>query len=172
MESLAAEKAHSRYTWIDEFSSLSNFAAFTMPRLPVLSIAVVLCATTSLCVAGGQEVDPSPARLAASGIHHAPHSDEGFQNADGPLPRASLWKWRWNRLIHGLPPPPANHYAFPVDQPDVEWIKANRSETTPTWIGHASALLQIDGNILTDPEFPNVHRPSRSSGRSGACRPA
>ena len=125
-----------------------------MPRLPVLSTVVVLCAATSLCVAGAQEIDPSPERLAASGIHHAPHSDEGFQNADGPLPRASFWKWRWNRLIHGLPPPPANHYAFPVDHPDVEWIKANRSETTLTWIGHASTLLQIEGvNILTDPVF-------------------
>ncbi len=36
--------------------------------------------------------------------------------------------------------------------PDVAWLKANRSVNTLTWIGHATALLQIDGvNILCDP---------------------
>jgi L-ascorbate metabolism protein UlaG (beta-lactamase superfamily) len=128
-----------------------------MPRSfgqPLLNAAFALCAVAASFPAAAQEVDPSPERLAASGIHHAPHSDNGFDNNDGPLARGSMWKWRWERLIHHLPPPPANGYAFPVDHPDVDWIKANRSENTLTWIGHASALLQIHGvNILTDPVF-------------------
>ncbi|MFL9920272.1 MBL fold metallo-hydrolase [Paraburkholderia fungorum] len=136
---------------------LSRFVLFTMPyslRLPLLYAVFALHAATAPCAASAQEPDPSPERLLASGIHHAPHTDNGFENDDGPLARGSVWKWRWNRFIHHLPPPPENGYAFPVDHPDVEWIKANRSENTMTWIGHSSALLQIDGvNILTDPVF-------------------
>lgn len=123
-------------------------------RLPLLCAALALHLATAPCVAGARQSEPSPERLAAAGIHHAPRTKHGFENNDGPLVRGSFWKWRWNRLIHGLPPPPANGYAFPVDHPDVEWIKANRSENTMTWIGHASTLLQIGGaNILTDPVF-------------------
>lgn len=121
---------------------------------PLLCTAFALCAATSNCVAGTQEIDPTPEHITASGIHHAPHTKNGFENIDGPLARGPVWKWRWNRLIHSLPPAPENGYAFPVDHPDIEWIKGNRSENTLTWIGHASALLQIDGvNILTDPVF-------------------
>lgn len=37
---------------------------------------------------------------------------------------------------------------------DPAFLKANRSEPTLTWIGHASFLLQIGGlNVLTDPVF-------------------
>lgn len=136
---------------------LSHFVPFTMPsplRMPLLYAVFALRVATATCAASAQESDPPPERLSASGIHHAPHTDNGFENDDGPLARGSVWKWRWNRLIHRLPPQPENGYAFPVDHPDVEWIKANRSENTMTWIGHASALLQIDGvNILTDPVF-------------------
>jgi hypothetical protein len=116
-------------------------------RLPLLCAALALHLATAPCVAGAREPEPSPERLAAAGIHHAPRTEHGFENNDGPLVRGSFWKWRWNRLIHGLPPPPANGYAFPVDHPDVEWIKANRSENTMTWIGHASTLLQIGGEL-------------------------
>ncbi|WNC94752.1 MBL fold metallo-hydrolase [Paraburkholderia sp. FT54] len=122
--------------------------------LPLFYTVLAVCAATTICSARAQALGPSPDRLSASGIHHAKHTEDGFENNDGPLARASVWKWRWNRLIHRLPPPPENGYAFPTDHPDVEWLKANRSENTMTWIGHATALLQIDGaNILTDPMF-------------------
>ncbi|WP_429301088.1 MBL fold metallo-hydrolase [Paraburkholderia sp. GAS199] len=125
----------------------------------------MLCAASAIGSAAAQDVDPSPERLAASGIHHAKHTDNGFENSDGPLARGSVWKWRWERLIHGLPRPPENGYAFPVDHPDVAWLKANRSVNTMTWIGHASALLQIDGvNILTDPVFSERASPFSFAG--------
>jgi N-acyl-phosphatidylethanolamine-hydrolysing phospholipase D len=120
----------------------------------VVLTAFILGAAAATCAVRAQETDPSPERLAAAGIHHAPRTADGYENSDGPLARGSVWKWRWNRLVHGLPPPPANGYAFSVDHPDVAWLRANRSNDTLTWIGHATALLQIDGvNILTDPVF-------------------
>jgi L-ascorbate metabolism protein UlaG (beta-lactamase superfamily) len=127
--------------------------------------AIVLSAASANCAVGAQQPDPSPDKLAASGIHHAPRTENGYENNDGPLARASVWKWRWNRWTHGLPPPPANGYAFPIDHPDVAWIKANRSDDTMTWIGHATALLQINGvNVITDPMFSERASPFTFAG--------
>jgi L-ascorbate metabolism protein UlaG (beta-lactamase superfamily) len=145
-----------------------HFAPLTMPSssgLPLFCTAFALCAAATLCTARADEIDPSPERLAASGIQHAPRTSDGFENIDGPLARGSVWKWRWERWTHHLPPPPANGYAFPVDHPDVDWIKANHSENTLTWIGHASSLLQISGtNILTDPVFSERASPFSFAG--------
>lgn len=128
-----------------------------MPRsLPIslLCACIALVASASVVAQNAYDTSPTPAQIAASGIRHAPHDDNGFENADGPLARGSVWKWRWNRWTRHLPPPPENAYAFPVDHPDLGWIGANRTANTLTWIGHATALLQIDGvNILTDPIF-------------------
>ncbi|BFG76521.1 MBL fold metallo-hydrolase [Paraburkholderia terrae] len=124
-----------------------------------------MSATSANCAVAAQQADPSPDKLAESGIHHAPRTDDGYENNDGPLARGSVWKWRWNRWTHGLPPPPANGYAFPVDHPDVAWIKANRSDDTMTWIGHATALLQINGvNVITDPMFSERASPFTFAG--------
>ncbi len=123
-------------------------------RSRTVCAAFAFAAASANHAAGTQQPDPTPEKLAASGIRHAPRSENGYENADGPLAHGSVWKWRWNRWTHGLPPPPENGYAFPVDHPDVAWIEANRIDNTMTWIGHASALLQIDGvNVLTDPMF-------------------
>jgi len=114
----------------------------------------LLCAATCASAGGEPPLAPSPEQLAASDIHHAPRTDGHFENNDGPLARGSVWKWRWNAFINRLPPPPANNYQFPIDHPDVAALKANHTRNTLTWIGHASALLQINGvNILTDPVF-------------------
>jgi N-acyl-phosphatidylethanolamine-hydrolysing phospholipase D len=110
-------------------------------------------------------VDPDAQKVAASGIHHAPRGADGFENIDGPLARGSVWKWRWQAFVKGLPKPPANGYAFPIDHPDLAWLKANRTVNSLTWIGHASALLQINGlNILTDPVFSQRASPFTFAG--------
>ena len=87
--------------------------------------------------------------------HHTP---TGFiNNYSSTVATQSPWPWYWERFSKGLPPPPANNYQFPRvawGQPDLAWLKANRRETTATWIGHATVLLQTGGlNILTDPHF-------------------
>lgn len=107
-----------------------------------LAMLAASCATT---------VNPQYDR---SKPHHTP---TGFRNnyvEELGNDRASFWKWQWERLRAGLPRPPANGYAFPIVAADVPYLKANRSERTATWIGHATVLLQIGGvNILTDPHL-------------------
>lgn len=85
-----------------------------------------------------------------------PHrGSDGFHNNDGAdLPNGGFWKWQVERIREGVPKPPKNNYQFPNAKPDIAWLKANRTETTATWIGHATVLMQVAGvNILTDPHF-------------------
>lgn len=106
-------------------------------------------------LAGCHAVNPfyDPARP-----HHRP---EGFINSDGQSvgpPLSDLLTWVWQRTRDGLPPKPSRfvdgYSGFPVRKPDLAMLKANRSQVTATWVGHATMLLQIDGvNILTDPQF-------------------
>jgi L-ascorbate metabolism protein UlaG (beta-lactamase superfamily) len=105
--------------------------------LGVLALLAVACSTTS------KYYDPAD-----------PHRTRtGFRNnyLAGPI-GGSFIEWQWERITQGLPNPPANGYDFPAVKPDVAWLQANRSETTATWIGHATMLLQVAGvNIITDP---------------------
>ena len=48
---------------------------------------------------------------------------------------------------------------------DPAFLKANRSEHTLTWVGHATFLLQVEGlNVLTDPVFSRRVSPFRFAG--------
>ena len=92
--------------------------------------------------------------------HHRPY---GFQNlepaAHMPRPFAELLRWRWQRLFKRIVPPAAE--LAPV-APDLDFIGANGSEFAVTWIGHATALVQLAGvNLLTDPIFSRRASPLR-----------
>lgn len=102
--------------------------------------------------------------------HHDPakphHRPDGFSNryadthtGDGP----GFWNWQWQRLSNGLPP--QNPERVPRVEPDLPYLNANRSDTTVTWIGHATALWQVGGlNILTDPHFSERASPVSFAG--------
>ncbi len=80
------------------------------------------------------------------------HTEAGFRNNYPQPPRASFWKWQWDRWTRGVPENPKEGYGFPLLKPDTAFLASNRTEPTLTWIGHASFLLQVGGvNILTDP---------------------
>lgn len=118
-----------------------------VPRLPVLmSALLVALAALSLaaCSSSSKYYDPAKSN----------RTETGFKNNYEQPPRGSFWKWQWERITQGVPKPPANNYQFPVIHPDTAWLKANHSVPSVTWIGHATALLQLGGkNVLTDPMF-------------------
>jgi N-acyl-phosphatidylethanolamine-hydrolysing phospholipase D len=54
---------------------------------------------------------------------------------------------------------------FPKAHNDPAWLASNRSQTTFTWIGHASFLVQLGGlNILTDPVLSKRTSPVQWAG--------
>lgn len=80
------------------------------------------------------------------------HGKDQFYNNYDNSPKASFWKWQWERLTQARPEEPPFHPE--VLKTDTAYLRNNRSDTTLTWIGHATSLLQVDGvNILMDPVF-------------------
>jgi L-ascorbate metabolism protein UlaG (beta-lactamase superfamily) len=102
--------------------------------------------------------------------HHTP---TGFRNNYPHDPPGSFLKWQWERLWAGLPNDPPPGYRTPVAAPDAAWLRANRAETTFTWIGHVTFLYQSNGvNVLTDPQFSERASPVRFIGPRRKVPPA
>ena len=69
------------------------------------------------------------------------------------------WYWTWS-LDGGTPPPPGGYEGIPVLRPDLDYLRTNRTDTTATWVGHATVLLQLAGlNVITDPQFSDRASP-------------
>ncbi|WPB56774.1 MBL fold metallo-hydrolase [Xylophilus sp. GOD-11R] len=113
---------------------------------------------SALLLAGCQHVNPY---YDASKPHHRP---DGFQNRYlefQPKGLQALARWRWEAWRQDLPKAPAS--PPPTVTPDLAFIRANAAAggtmvPSMTFIGHASALLQIPlGDhglqVLTDPVF-------------------
>jgi N-acyl-phosphatidylethanolamine-hydrolysing phospholipase D len=101
------------------------------------------------------------------------HTAEGFRNNYPGPPRGSFWKWQWERWRKGLPKLPDGGYRFDLHKPDVAWLKANRTEATLTWIGHATFLLQLGGlNLLTDAHLTGRASPFAFAGPRRVVPPA
>ena len=87
----------------------------------------------------------------------APHSDGRYSNLY-PFRLPTLldlanWYWHW-WLAGGTKPPDGGYAAIPVLKPDLAYLRDNRTDTTVTWVGHATVLLQLAGlDVLTDPQF-------------------
>jgi len=85
----------------------------------------------------------------------APHrTAQGFRNVYPHPEKGGFWTWKWEQWRTGKPVKPEGGYRFETARPDTAFLRTNRRETTITWIGHATVLLQTAGvNILTDPHF-------------------
>jgi len=106
--------------------------------------------------------------------HHRP---AGFQNNYidfVPKSLAEALRWKWNAARNGLPKPPVA--PIPSVEPRLDFLASNAiagaaMRPCVTWIGHATALVQLGGlSVLTDPIFseraspvsflgPRRHRP-------------
>jgi len=88
---------------------------------------------------------------------HAPFVDGHYANLYPlPLPTiGNLITWYWGTFrAGGVPPPPGGYASVPVLRPDLDYLKANRADTTVTWIGHSTVMFQLAGvTLLTDPMF-------------------
>ena len=93
------------------------------------------------------------------------HTQSGFKNVHAELEN-SFWdflKWRSQRADKDIPGPES--YYFPLGQNDPDFLRRNRDQSTVTWIGHATVLLQMEGyNILTDPHFSKRTSPVQWAG--------
>jgi N-acyl-phosphatidylethanolamine-hydrolysing phospholipase D len=88
------------------------------------------------------------------------HRRGGFQNnytEFEPKGLPALLQWKLQAAREGLPRPPSA--PIPVVPPDLDFIHANARagpamRPAVTWVGHASALVQMGGlSLLTDPIF-------------------
>jgi L-ascorbate metabolism protein UlaG (beta-lactamase superfamily) len=72
-------------------------------------------------------------------------------------------RWRLQRLARRLPRPPVDRLSTVT--PALQFLHANRTDPTITWIGHSSLLMQLGGrNILIDPVFSERVSPARLAG--------
>lgn len=88
------------------------------------------------------------------------HSPDGFLNNYPHAGKtfADFLKWSWDRTS----PEPVT---FPLTANNPEFLKSNRTETSLTWVGHSTFLLQWEGlNILTDPHFTERASPVSFAG--------
>lgn len=84
----------------------------------------------------------------------------GHVNSDGAAidkPLTEVLGWMWHSVFSGLPKPPATHvqgYTLPVVRDERGTATAQPGELSVTWVGHATALIRINGvNVLMDPHF-------------------
>lgn len=105
---------------------------------------LVLCLFAVACVKSPQGTltnDPAKPHHTASGFRN-PHTEDS----------SSFFKFL--KFILGRPRRHKRQYHLPRAENDPEFLRRNRTQTTLTWVGHATFLLQFRGaNILTDPQF-------------------
>ena len=92
------------------------------------------------------------------------HYDRGrYRNRYSAAAHGPSWeflKFLWNMRVIS-----AQGGELPQRRPDVARLKANRKDSTLTWIGHSSFLLQLHGlNIVTDPHLTARASPLRFAG--------
>jgi N-acyl-phosphatidylethanolamine-hydrolysing phospholipase D len=109
--------------------------------------------------------------LVASGFFDPARRTGGtYRNVDPHYHRASYWA-RLHSLVLGGPwlLPERRIAALPLAAPNLETLHRRTRQTTATWIGHSTVLVQLDGvTFLTDPTW--AERSGPLGGLVGAAR--
>jgi L-ascorbate metabolism protein UlaG (beta-lactamase superfamily) len=131
-----------------------------MRKVALISLAILF-----ICISAGAEesLDPySGARQVGNEfVNVYPVKEKRFSD---------LLKWRMERRKMLIPD--AEAYSFEAAANDPEFLRTNKNTNTYTWIGHATALIQINGvNILTDPQFSEYASPVQWAGPKRALPP-
>lgn len=94
------------------------------------------------------------------------HRERGFANTNPDYAPASRWvrtRFFLARIWSSTFSPRTAD--FPRVTNDGATLRANASEPTVTWVGHATLLVQLDGvNLLTDPQWSPRASPFRFAG--------
>jgi len=127
-------------------------------------IATLLCSVGFLAAcASNPYYDPEKPHHTKSGFKNIYYEDD-----------KGLWaflKWRWEKW--GKDIPEAEDYHFQLAKADYAYLHHNPRQSTLTWIGHATFLLQFAGlNILTDPQFSDRASPVTWAGPKRVIPPA
>jgi N-acyl-phosphatidylethanolamine-hydrolysing phospholipase D len=103
---------------------------------------------------------------ALCGISGSVFAEAGpFRNNYPHDTKQSFWLWKWEQMKGGVPEPPPGGWKIPHMKADSAALRANVSEPTATWIGHASFLVQLAGmNVLIDPQFSPRASPVQFAG--------
>jgi len=125
-------------------------------RLPVLATAMLLCVAVMTAGQTAPAIENGHSSALGSRLGPAPHEATGFKNLDPNFRRASnLLRTRLAVLsLFSLIGSPRHFEALPAATVDTAVLWSNSHQTTATWIGHSTLLVQLDGlNILTDPNW-------------------
>lgn len=91
---------------------------------------------------------------------------QGFRNTNPRFSAPGFWERlsfilgrTWTTTFH------PRFIQLPHVENDGQRLRANQTDPTVTWIGHASLLIQLDGvNLLTDPHWSERASPVRFAG--------
>jgi L-ascorbate metabolism protein UlaG (beta-lactamase superfamily) len=128
----------------------------TAPWRVVAPLVLVVAATAIACTGVGGPVPGAPA-------HHREH---GFANVNPAFTRPPFWTRTtffaarvWSTTFT------PRTAVLPRVANDGAALRANGTEPTITWIGHATLLIQLDGvNVLTDPQWSERASPVSFAG--------
>ena len=119
--------------------------------LCALSAALALCALIPASFSGDSGTGDSHLRLE---FPRAPRQDGTYRNLDPEFRRASNWARLRLYMLSFMAIVKGEHHfvPLPVAAPDLTTLRENRHQSTVTWIGHSTVLVQLDGvTFLTDP---------------------
>ena len=111
-------------------------------RSLLLACLLAVCAPAACAKVGTEPVPGQPPHHVEGGFRN---TNPAFERPSGAARFAFIWKRAWAK---------ARTIEVPREANDGAALRANGSEPTVTWIGHATVLLQLDGvNLLTDPHW-------------------